>query len=29
MIGIIVAEEKELEEVLNITLIKNKRDIVN
>lgn len=27
MIGIIVAEEKELEEVLNITLIKNKRDI--
>lgn len=27
MIGIIVAEEKELEEVLNIVLIKNKRDI--
>lgn len=27
MIGIIVAEEKELEEVLNITLIKDKRDI--
>ncbi len=27
MIGIIVAEEKELEEVLNITLIKNKREI--
>lgn len=27
MIGIIVAEEKELEEVLNIALIKNKRDI--
>lgn len=27
MIGIIVAEEKELEEVLNITLLKNKRDI--
>lgn len=27
MIGIIVAEEKELEEVLNITLIKNKRNI--
>ena len=27
MIGIIVAEDKELEEVLNIALIKNKRDI--